>query len=390
MNNGNNLEVEDYTSPDEEAQSQIEEYDITAQPNDFNIRTIFDYIDEGHIIIPGFQRNYVWDKKQASKLIESIILGLPVPQIYLFQKARNKFLVIDGHQRLLSIFYFKKQRFPRRDKRAEIRRLMFETPSNLHDEILSNDFYFSEFKLDLNSPEFKKSTFNNLDYESLGEYKEQFDMRPLRNIIVKQNQPKDDDSSIYEIFNRLNTGGANLKPQEIRNSLYYEFEFYKMLSKINFLPEWRRLLKNKEPDTHMGDIEILLRCFSLLLYIDHYSRPLYAFLNKFSKFSKTFKIEDINYFENLFKSFLKACEHLPLDIFFKGGKGHFFLALFESVFITVCRKSFDKKEIVNGFIDVNKILDLSNDLKFKEASLEGTSDTNKISTRLERAKAILT
>lgn len=73
---------EDYI--EESDDNQINEYDITASPNDFNIKTIFDFIESGAVRIPGFQRNYVWDLKRASKLIESIIIGLPIPQIFLY------------------------------------------------------------------------------------------------------------------------------------------------------------------------------------------------------------------------------------------------------------------------------------------------------------------
>lgn len=85
---------------------QIKEYDITASSNDFNMSTMFSFIESGAVKIPGFQRNYVWDIKRVSKLIESIIIGLPIPQIFLYEEARNKFLVIDGQQRFMSIYYF--------------------------------------------------------------------------------------------------------------------------------------------------------------------------------------------------------------------------------------------------------------------------------------------
>ena len=100
---------------------QIDEYDITAAPNDFNVLTMFSFLDSGAVRIPGFQRNYVWDLGRASKLIESLILGLPVPQVFLYEIERNKFLVIDGQQRLMSIYYFLKQRFPKKEKRGELR-----------------------------------------------------------------------------------------------------------------------------------------------------------------------------------------------------------------------------------------------------------------------------
>lgn len=103
-------------STDEEWEYPLHEYELTASPNDFNVITLFNFIESGTVKIPGFQRNYVWDLKRASKLIESMIIGLPVPQIFLYEESRNKFLVIDGQQRLMSIYYFIKQRFPKKRK----------------------------------------------------------------------------------------------------------------------------------------------------------------------------------------------------------------------------------------------------------------------------------
>ena len=95
MNSDNQEEwFDDYA--DRADDIQVEEYDITATPNDFNVITIYNFIESGAVRIPGFQRNFVWDIGRASKLIESLILGLPVPQLFLYEESRNKFLVIDG------------------------------------------------------------------------------------------------------------------------------------------------------------------------------------------------------------------------------------------------------------------------------------------------------
>ena len=126
----------------------VDEYDITASPNDFNVKTIYDFIESGAVKIPGFQRNYVWDQRRASKLIESIIIGLPIPQIFLYEESRNSFLVIDGQQRLMTLYYFMKQRFPKKEKRASLRAI-FAEHGKIPDDILHNDDYFSKFNLRL-------------------------------------------------------------------------------------------------------------------------------------------------------------------------------------------------------------------------------------------------
>ena len=72
-----------------DSEAPIDEYDISAVPNDFNIATIFNFMESGAFKIPGFQRNFVWDIRRASKLIESIIMGLPVPQISCMKTKRT-------------------------------------------------------------------------------------------------------------------------------------------------------------------------------------------------------------------------------------------------------------------------------------------------------------
>ena len=135
-NNEEQTWFDDYT--DESQEFQVDEYDLTQSPNDFNVITIFSFVESGSVKIPGFQRHYVWDLARASKLIESLILGLPVPQLFLYEEGRNSFLVIDGQQRLMSIYYFIKERFPRKEKRAELRNI-FDREGKIPDSILKDD-----------------------------------------------------------------------------------------------------------------------------------------------------------------------------------------------------------------------------------------------------------
>ncbi len=377
---------EDYA--EEEEDSQIDEYDLTAVPNDFNVATIFNFVESGAVKIPGFQRNYVWDIKRASKLVESLILGLPVPQIFLYEEGRNRFLVIDGQQRLMSIYYFIKMRFPRKEKRAEIR-LIFDESGTIPNEVLYDGKYFDDFRLSLpeNLPN-NPNRFKSLNYATLGDYKTQFDLRPIRNIIVKQNLPKDDDSSIYEIFNRLNTGGVNLSPQEIRTSLYHS-DFYSMLYRLNRLTEWRRLLKMPEPDLHGKDVEILLRSLAMLVDIDSYAPSMAKFLNQFSRKCKKNNEEQNRYLEDLFKSFLTATQSLPDDAFVNKGNRRFNIALFEAVFTASVKADFNNRTYIQRHLSPAQVQELEKDPGFLQAALEGTTNTANVKKRLERAEAIV-
>ena len=365
----------------------IDQYDLTASPNDFNVSTLFSFIESGAVKIPGFQRHYVWDQKRASKLIESLIIGLPVPQIFLYEEARNSFLVIDGQQRLMSIYYFINQRFPRKQKRVELRRV-FEKHGGIPDEVLHDDEYFAKFNLELPAhlPE-QPNRFNKLNYSTLGDYKTAFDLRPIRNIIVKQVSPKDDDSAIYEIFNRLNSGGVNLTAQEIRMSLYHS-EFYQMLARANLRDDWRRLLALQDPDLHAKDIEFLLRGFAMLENGSGYRPSMIKFLNSYSKTGKHISPDHTSYLEELFGSFLYACSDLNPSAF-QSATRRFSVTVFESVFAAVCTEPHRTRTLVEGKVSPESITALREDGRFQESVQRRTADRKQVETRLQRARALV-
>ncbi|MCI4624709.1 MAG: DUF262 domain-containing protein [Candidatus Magnetoovum sp. WYHC-5] len=365
----------------------FDEYEITATPSDFNIATLFSFIESGVVTIPGFQRNYVWDHGRASKLIESLIIGLPVPQIFLYEQSRNKFLIIDGQQRMMSIYYFIKEIFPKMEKRAALRKI-FAKHNRIPDEILNDNKYYSDFSLYLPTKLPKRQNkLHGLTYSTLDEYKVSFDLRTIRNVIIKQMLPKDDDSSIYEIFNRLNTGGVNLTDQEIRMSLHHS-DFMNMLSRVNANSKWRKLIKLDEPDIHMKDIEILLRAFAMLIKGDNYTPSMLKFLNGFAKDKKTENHEQISYLETLFYSFLDSCSLLQENIFLVSSN-RFSITLFESVFYAACYKPYLNTELISGNIDNDSIIQLKNNETFKQVSIGKTTNTQNVKKRLHIALDIV-
>jgi hypothetical protein len=375
--------VDDYASG-EEPDMQVDEYDLTATPNDFNVSTIFNFIEAGAVKVPGFQRNYVWDIRRASKLIESLILGLPVPQVFLYEEDKNSFLVVDGQQRLMSVYYFVKGRFPRINSRARLRMIALEKGC-IPEEVLEDDDLFQSFSLSLPSRlQAAPNRFHGKKYTTLGEYKRILDLRPIRNVIVKQNAPKDDDSSVYEMFNRLNTGGVNLSPQEIRSSIYHS-EFFEALYRINGKEVWKRIINKEQADLHGKDVEILLRAFALLLDLTNYKPSMVRFLNQFAKKAKGYSIDSIEYLERLFDAFGSGVASLHADIFINPRSKKFNVALFESVFYATCRSA-----AKNGSTDIiqptmSNIQAITNDKEWKQASVEATTDKANVTARMARA-----
>lgn len=372
------------------ADGYVAEYDITAVPNDFNVAVIVSFIDSGSIRIPGFQRNFVWDLARSSRLIESLLLGLPVPQVFLYQQDKAPLLLIDGQQRLMTLYYFVKGRFPKRDARARIRAL-FDEAGSLGEQVLQDDDLFSDFRLSLKTPDGEpgaQSPFHGKKYATL-EDQQTLNLRTVRNVVIKQIRPTDDHSSMFEVFNRLNSGGVNLSAQELRMSLY-DSEFLRQLLRMNGSFTWRRLLQRDEPDVRFKDVEILLRSFALLLWIDEYRPSMIKFLNRFAGHCKrNFDRHMIDTVELLFGKFLDACAELPDRAFMVNGSSRFNMPLFEVVFAELLRPQLADSSVPVKALSLQNITAIDHDPRFREALKEGTTKPDKVKARLESARNIL-
>lgn len=225
-------------------------YTIESYGQDYSIEHLTLMYKRGDLVIPDFQRKYVWTQKQASQFIESCIIGLPVPPIFLFkEKNEDKFLVVDGQQRIQSLIYFR-------------------------------DGFFKNTKT-----QFKlvgvASDFDELTYKELPDkFRRRFDYAPIRVTIFKQSMPDEGIDSVYEVFSRLNTGGRKLTSHEVRNAIL-RGKINIFLKDLNFDENWRKLYGRQEPDIHMKDEELILRFLALHDDLTSYEPPMNLFLNKF-------------------------------------------------------------------------------------------------------------
>lgn len=371
-------------------EEDIVEYDITTSPRDLTPANIVDMIDSGIMELPLFQRNYVWDIKKASKLVESLILGLPVPELFFYSEGdeNTTYKIIDGQQRLLTIYFFVKGRFPKNtDSRLLIRKKL--SIDSEFDILMADNNIFQDFTLDLNTDNSKKISryhgkkFATLDKDTQIKFRLR---RYLRTVVVRQNKPDDNSSSMFEIFNRLNTGGTPLNYQEIRASLYY-CDFYEMMIQLNNESKWRELLGKPTKDLHCNDIELILRSMALLQEGNNYSPKMVSFLNNFSQKSKNFTKEYIQYLQDLFLSFINACSELGYKAFFRNNR--FSKTLFESVFVAVCSRDFENKTFVKQKIDSFSFEKLKEDEEFISYLQSGSSSRDSIRGRIRRASQII-
>ena len=247
-------ELEELVIDEEIEDELVIEYDIASYPSDLTLSVIHEMWNDGDIIIPDFQREFVWTIRQSSLLIDSFLAGLPVPQIFFYIDKENKNLVIDGQQRILSVVFFLEGYFGFENLQG--RRQVFRL-SGLDD----------------------RSPYHNKRYEDL----EDSERRKLRSAVlrvvnIRQLSPKEDNTSIYHIFERLNTGGTPLRPQEIRNCVF-RGDFANLLKELNKDKHWRTILGRQQYDKHQRDVELILRVFSLVGTWKKYEKPMKEFLN---------------------------------------------------------------------------------------------------------------
>lgn len=205
---------------------------------------------------PEFQRDFVWDITRASLFIDSLILGLPIPSIFLGKsKEEDNYMVIDGQQRLKSAYYYITGKF-------------------IHNGI---EALFTLKGLD-------KRDWNDKSYAELDEkYK-----RRIRNAVINTTIIEDINSKprvIHDLFHRLNTGGMPLTDQEIRNCVYSGL-FNKQLMDLNRNSLWRKLLGTEAPDKRLRDVELILRFFALLYDGPNYKPSMKIFLSDFQEVNK--------------------------------------------------------------------------------------------------------
>lgn len=374
------IEIEEETYP-------IDEFELTTTPNDFNTLTLISFIRSKVFKIPTFQRHFVWDIKKSSKLIESLLIGLPIPQIFLYEKGKNEFLVIDGQQRLMSLYYFFSGRFPKAEKRSDLRKI-FDEHGCIPSEILSNDEYFSKFNLRLDGiADGQANKFDGKNYETLGESQTTLNLATIRNMVIKPVAQDSEDGAMFEIFNRLNSGGINLAPQEIRMSLYHS-DFLELLIQLNEHPKWRQILSKKVIDVRLNDVEALLRSFAMATFLNNYKSSVNGFLNNFSNYAKRFSSSEISFFQEVWDAFMKACDVLD-DEHFKTGGSRLSITLFESVFTASVEESLHSGVINVKNISPDYIERLKTDEDFIRFSTGKTTRGASVRGRVERAREIL-
>lgn len=274
--------------------------DLAVTGTDWTVETLVGQIKKGNIQLnPSFQRRDAWSGQVKSRFIESIFLGLPIPQIILAEQKgkKGKFIVIDGKQRLLSL----KQ---------------FALPDD-------NESALKLTGLDV------LSKFNRMSYQDILDklyYDEidAFNNQTIRTVVIKNWKNVE---VLYLLFLRLNTGSIKLSPQELRQALY-PGKFIDYVNKESSTNKYLQKMMNiKKADFRMRDVEIMIRYFSFYFFADKYTGSMQNFLdmtceklnNSFDALSMEIK-KAVENFNSAVDLTFRVFEHEAAFKKFKNGK----------------------------------------------------------------------
>jgi len=334
---------------------------IVAQPYDFSVQDLVDKIKNEDIDLrPSYQRNYVWetnDKKEnkRSRLIESLLLNIPIPVIYFAEQEETlKYEVIDGQQRLKTFLDYLNDGFELRD--LEIR-----------------------------------SDVNGHKYSELSQRdKDEIRKRSIRAIVILN---ESDEEVKYEVFERLNLGSVQLTPQEIRNNTL-RGTFNTLLKDLAKNPKFQEMLslRLKKDAKNMAHEELVLRFFAYYYRDLKRANSLSYFLTDFMKEKRNISSTEALSFRVLFESTVNQLyKYLGKNAFCLFGKKGWYPTSNRSLFdaeMLAFAKLKDKNDLVNPDIFKNRLQDLMQDPEFRKSLVEQAGG-KKVEARVNNVKKLL-
>lgn len=366
------LEI-DEESEDEESQDLSKEKVVTEK-SDTDIETLLGRFRKGKInLSPDFQRNIVWDIGKASKLIESCMLDIPIPMVYLAEEQDGSKSVIDGQQRLTALLSFIDGKFP------------------LHEDSPEKQ---KKFKLSRLSalPQLSSKTFDKID-----EYwQNKILSYPLHVITFKRDSTPD---LRFEIFSRLNKGSVQLNEQELRNCIY-RGKFNSLVNELAEDKNFRHIVGIKNAEKRMKDRELVLRFASFYFntYI-RYKSPIKKFLNDTMSKYKDISEQEEKELRTCFKNSVEIIKEIWDNNAFRRyyidkQDGYWDNKTFNTAIYDVLMNSFANKNKNSVFQKLDEIrsifIDLiTRDQEFIDSITIGTSDYFRVKQRFQKWNAVL-
>lgn len=361
-NDAAEIERDDVLDVDPDKEVISTSYEITSYGADYPVDGLVKRLGRRDIVIPSFdplfeeseevrpfQRQFVWSRPQMDRFVESLLLGLPVPGIFLVRDRDNKLLVLDGQQRLRTLHAFY---------------------SGFHDD--------KRFRLKNVQQPFDGKGYDDLDDED----RRRLDDSIIHATVLRQEHPAGTQDAIYSIFERLNTGGSPLQPQEIRIALYYG-PFLRAISNLNEDKDWRDLYGPYS--VRFKDHELILRVLALYEDSAAYGRPVKTFLNHYLAANRARSGKEVDPLIDLFKLATSAINtHIGRNAFRPVRPIN--AAVLDSVLVGVMNR-LDKGPITDGASMGKAYETLMADSNYSAVTTSSTAAEDSVERRLALATA---
>ncbi len=330
-----------------------------------------------------FQRMYRWSERQAEELVVSLVQGMPIPLVYCYRNREEQMVILDGQQRILSLYLYYIGKFLKRKKNAfvDLKKLTdheMGIRQGLEEYGLKDKIY----TMKLVGREGNEREVD-ITYETLtAPQKRKIDFCPITLIQINVDSEQYRERTLHKIFANLNMGGSPLSSQEPRNGIY-GCKFYDMLYDINdYCKKWRFLYsgnQNMDVNKESKDVELLLRMCAFRYYVtgsgadfllNEYKGKISILLDDFSEKAKDFDLVQIEEYRQVLLSFIDSLEEVS-----GRNKG---LALI-SLFVAWDRIG-DQR-----FISKRKVTSIVESEEYRSTILHGTSGRNEIEKRLRCA-----
>ncbi len=332
------------------------------------------YKNKELIIRPEYQRLYRWNDFQKTALIESILLGIPIPPIFVSEDENGIWELVDGLQRVTTFISF----FGELDENDFN---LQATPENNDDE---------EYNL-LNKWILKAgSLVENLEGFDIDTLPKKYTIN-LKRAVCRVEILRGESNTFmkYELFKRLNAGGTKANPQEIRNAIYRQFDtrLNNLLEELSQNELFKKLTKlSEKKQRELYDQELVLRFIAFVNNIENINENTENFLDLFMEQAVKNKHFEYDEYQSLFKEVLGIIDSLGDENVFRNESKSFVPALYEGITIGVAQNLAIYRESIE--LLRKKIAELKKDDDFKKFSGSASNSRSRIKKRLSRASAI--
>jgi uncharacterized protein DUF262 len=354
------VEVEDSVSSEIDEPSRFE---VSSYGWDSDVEGLVKRLNRGDIKLPGFQRGFVWSLLEQSRFIESLILGLPVPNIFLAQDRNSKTLnIVDGQQRLKTLQRYLAGDFP------------ISNSKKIHED-LRGCYYNHEV-----AKTSKSKVLDDADERTLSD-------SILHSIVIRPDPSSDSpdygyeyNNAVIQIFRRLNTSGKALQPQEVRSCIFYG-PFDDLLHDLNNGQAWRSLFGPEHG--RYKDVETILRFFALHESFEGYKAPMPSFLDKYMERNRNIESARILEMRERFETITSLLLRASGESLFKTGST-LLLSKFDAVTVGLA-KAIDSGVTFEDAEINSKIAQLLADKEYKDSTAEFINDTGNVLKRVNAA-----